>query len=177
MQLRLNGSSKQLYSSQFVLFATNVGTYQKCMLVLCMQEELAICCTYLLWTARHWKNSMSWCRESLELGWRIAAVSTERVIFFQCLAMSISTTSIHFNPLQFLHKFAHVAGIKKLIHPVLWSLKHFETCGNSLRPDRVCYGPKQVFEAIEKCAVQTLMVSGPDRARVQGTPKWDGPSG
>jgi len=25
-------------------------------------------------------------------------------------------------------------------------------------PDRVCYGPKQVFEAIEKCAVQTLMV-------------------
>eukprot|EP00913_Durusdinium_trenchii_P001288 g1187.t1 len=25
-------------------------------------------------------------------------------------------------------------------------------------PDRVCYGPKQVFEAVEKCAVQTLMV-------------------
>ncbi|CAJ1396391.1 unnamed protein product [Effrenium voratum] len=25
-------------------------------------------------------------------------------------------------------------------------------------PDRVCYGPKQVHEAIEKCAVQTLMV-------------------
>ena len=95
--------------------------------------------------------------------------------FFQCLAMSISTTSIHFNPLQFLHKFAHVAGIKKLIHPVLWSLKHFETCWNSLRPDRVCYGPKQVFEAIEKCAVQTLMVSGPIFLSL-GTPKWDGPS-
>ena len=27
------------------------------------------------------------------------------------------------------------------------------------RPDRVCYGPKQVFEAIEKCAVQTLMAA------------------
>eukprot|EP00930_Biecheleria_cincta_P049875 TRINITY_DN35079_c0_g1_i1.p1 TRINITY_DN35079_c0_g1~~TRINITY_DN35079_c0_g1_i1.p1 ORF type:complete len:403 (+),score=108.16 TRINITY_DN35079_c0_g1_i1:46-1254(+) len=26
-------------------------------------------------------------------------------------------------------------------------------------PDRVCYGPKQVKEAIEKCAVQTLMVT------------------
>ncbi|CAE7942213.1 PELO [Symbiodinium necroappetens] len=25
-------------------------------------------------------------------------------------------------------------------------------------PDRVCYGPKQVHEAVEKCAVQTLMV-------------------
>ena len=174
MQLWLNGSSKQLYSSQL-----------SC-LQLMLAHTRSACLSYVC--RKSLQSAVHTSFEQPGIG-RILCHGAERVWssvdalpqcplkawFFQCLAMSISTTSIHFNPLQFLHKFAHVAGIKKLIHPVLWSLKHFETCWNSLRPDRVCYGPKQVFEAIEKCAVQTLMVSGPIFLSL-GTPKWDGPS-
>jgi len=48
-----------------------------------------------------------------------------------------------------------IANTKAAAH--LKALEEFY-CMVQKEPDRVCYGPKQVKEAIEKCAVQTLMV-------------------